>query len=202
MHIRIEMTLYLAHVGLWLVVITNAVAIALLYNYIAIQHIQQTQGPPYGSSLAELHLRSIDGAGVFPIDRRYTFLFVAGPECVGCMLARQHFRNLAARQRDTVASVAIFAGGLSETRAYASDLQPHITPVADPSRRVREALRVVSTPFGILLDRTGRVVKKGYLGSTADLDDFLHPPDSLVRSPQVEMSLTDPIRRVIERHLG
>lgn len=91
----------------------------------------------------------------------------------------------------------------SEARRFAGPLVNRTRVVADSRWKLGTAVRISSTPFGLLLDEHNVVVAKGMSAHSADLDWFIEQLEigNRERLPAVELAhITLPRDRMEVRH--
>lgn len=130
-------------------------------------------GPTIGSHLVDLDVGTINGSGTLTLgtyrDGENTLLVFMSPMCETC----QHLiEPLNALARDTMHSLrlaVIIRADEQACRAFLSVFPLHIPAVCDRDRTITMGLDIHRTPFGLLYNDHGTLIRKGVIGEQEDL---------------------------------
>jgi hypothetical protein len=97
------------------------------------------------------------------------------------VLARDNVSGLARRLPDAIDTIVICGGPAESCKQYLGPLDSKVLRVIDNTRRIAAVWRVSSTPFALITDHNGRVLKKinalseeGLNGLVGALPDHQH----------------------------
>ncbi|HLX58778.1 MAG TPA: hypothetical protein VKR83_17295 [Ktedonobacteraceae bacterium] len=130
-------------------------------------------GPTIGSPLVDLDAQSINGFGNLlwtTLDKGEARLFVfMSPMCEACQHIVEPLNALVAHTNRAVRSVVIMRADEQACRAFLSVFPLHMPVVCDRDRAITMELNVHRTPFGLLYNDHGILIRKALLEGQEDL---------------------------------
>ncbi len=128
-------------------------------------------GPVIGSPLVDLEAETINGFGTLTLlrDHDTTLLVFMSPMCEACQHLVEPLNALVANVRRAVHPMVIMRADEQGCKAFLSVFPLHMPVVCDRDRRITMGLDVHRTPFGLLYDEHGTLIRKGLLAGHEDL---------------------------------
>ena len=130
-------------------------------------------GPSIGSSLTDLESGTINGFGTLHLaalrERRKLLLVFMSPLCETCQHIVEPLNSLVADVRRGVGTAAIIRGDEQSCRAFLKLFPLNMPVVCDDDRAITMGLDIHRTPFGLLYDEQGILIRKGFVGGHEDL---------------------------------
>jgi methylamine dehydrogenase accessory protein MauD len=130
-------------------------------------------GPAIGSSIVDLEADTINGFGtLIPAtlqERGSTLLVFMSPMCETCQHIVEPLNALAADAARAISPNVIMRADEQACRAFLSVFPLHMPVVCDRDRTITMGLDVHRTPFGLLYDEQGTLIRKGLLEGQEDL---------------------------------
>ncbi|GAC1350710.1 MAG: hypothetical protein NVS4B9_33550 [Ktedonobacteraceae bacterium] len=137
----------------------------------------ENDGPVIGSPLADLEIGTINGFGTLnPTtlrDRGSTLLVFMSPLCETCQHLVEPLNALVANTTRAVYPLVIIRADEQGCRAFLSVFPLRMPVVCDRDRTITMGLDVHRTPFGLLYDEQGTLIRKGLLEGHEDLQALL-----------------------------
>lgn len=180
----------LSYAVLWLLVMALSVAVYVLLRHegqllIKSKSVRENQGPDIGSPLPQFNLRDYSGTrlDISANPGRPTLIVLAVENCQLCERALPALRDVAMERSDELNTTFVYPGTSADFERLRHNLTSLTRVVHDPRKSVIRRLRVTHTPFGILVDPYGVVLKKAILNDRSNVDWLLEPlSDSAVRN--------------------
>ena len=130
-------------------------------------------GPAIGSPIVDLEAEAINGFGTLALtplrDQDTTLLVFMSPMCEGCQHIVEPLNALVAYAARAVRAVVIMRADEHGCKAFLSVFPLHMPVVCDWDRSITMGLDVHRTPFGLLYDEHGTLIRKGLLAGHEDL---------------------------------
>jgi methylamine dehydrogenase accessory protein MauD len=128
-------------------------------------------GPAIGSPIVDLEAETINGFGTLTLlrDHDSTLLVFMSPMCEACQHLVEPLNALVADVRRAVRPVVIMRADEQGCKAFLSVFPLSMPVVCDWDRRITMGLDVHRTPFGLLYDEHGILIRKGLLAGHEDL---------------------------------
>ncbi len=130
-------------------------------------------GLAIGSPLVDLEADTINGFGTLNLallpDHDTTLLVFMSPMCEGCQHMVESLNALVADATRAVRAVVIMRADEQGCKAFLSAFPLHMPVVCDRDRSITMGLDVHRTPFGLLYDEHGTLIRKGLLAGHEDL---------------------------------
>lgn len=137
----------------------------------------EEDGPPIGSRLPELRAESINGFGVVSSATRYrrgpTLLLFMSPLCEGCQHVVGALNALVDQGPGSVSPVVIMRADTRGCLAFLAVFPLRLPVVCDETRSITLDFDVHRTPFGLLYDGQGILVRKGLASAYEDIQALL-----------------------------
>lgn len=137
----------------------------------------ENDGPPVGSYLPRLTATTVNDFGSIslPADRGRgsTLLMFMSPLCDTCQQAVGPLNALARDQERAVQPIAIVKGDSQGCEAFLSVFPLQMPTVCDVDRRITMNFEVHRSPFALLYDAAGVLVRKGVITGYNDLKALL-----------------------------
>lgn len=177
-----SLPLYIAFVGLWVVVLFNTVlllgVIRTVYRKSGhLTEVGKSQEPlAPGSRLPAFSIEDATGQTIdnAAIAGRQTALLFVSPDCDSCSVTLE---ELDALKTKTGGNVVVFC--LADHTACADLIETHrlrVPVVVDDEHRIAGLLRVSSAPTAVLVDRLGNVETYGHPRAPVELESLLTIP--------------------------
>ncbi len=156
-------------------------------------------GPPIGSRLPEISQPSMAGHGRVNIGEpgaTQTLLAILTPTCRGCHRAAESLNTLLKTRNSTMRTFIVMRGEEESCRLFTSLFEPQCPVAWDAGERLITALQVNATPFGLLYDEAGVLVRKGVIEEFDHLLALLADPAASrkARSMVHPQSTAPPVR--------
>lgn len=130
-------------------------------------------GPTIGSPLIDLEVETINGFETLTSatlrDHGSTLLVFMSPLCETCQRIVEPLNILVEDAAHTLHAAVIIRGDKQSCRAFVSLFPLHIPVVCDSDRAITMGLDIHRTPFGLLYDKHGILIRKGVIGEHEDL---------------------------------
>jgi methylamine dehydrogenase accessory protein MauD len=128
-------------------------------------------GPAIGSSLVDLEAETINGFGTLTLlrDHESTLLVFMSPMCEACQHLVEPLNALVVDARRAARPVVIMRADEQGCKAFLSVFPLRMPVVCDRDRRITMGLDVHRTPFGLLYDEHGILIRKGLLAGHEEL---------------------------------
>lgn len=130
-------------------------------------------GPGISSPITDLEVETINGFGTLILatlpERGSTLLVFMSPMCETCQHVVAPLNALVADAATTVRAAVIMRADEQACRAFLSVFPLHMPVVCDHDRMITMGLDVHRTPFGLLYDEHGTLIRKGLLEGQEDL---------------------------------
>ncbi len=128
-------------------------------------------GPAIGLPLVDLEIDTINGFGTLTLlrDHDTTLLVFISPTCEACQHLVEPLNALVADARRAVRPVVIMRADEQGCKAFLSVFPLRMPVVCDRDRRITMGLDVHRTPFGLLYNEHGTLIRKGLLVGHEDL---------------------------------
>ena len=130
-------------------------------------------GPTIGSPLVDLEATTINGFGAMTPatlrDQGRTLLVFMSPLCETCQHIVEPLNLLVEDAARTLHAAVIMRGDTQSCRAFVSLFPLHIPVICDSDRAITMGLDIHRTPFGLLYDEHGTLIRKGVIGKHEDL---------------------------------
>jgi hypothetical protein len=158
--------------ALWGVIGLTAVAVSLALRHtlrLERELLDASDGLEVGSEVAPVRLPDLDGRSrnLLPAAGRRLALAFLSPACSACSQVSRIISALPDVEGTDV--IAVCQASAAATRRYAERERLFVPVVPDPDGAATRALQVSGIPFVILLDRQGRVERKGVPASYRDM---------------------------------
>lgn len=178
-----------SYAALWLVVAVLTIVVIGMLRQIGILQQSNTvpkagtgnkpsiedDGPAVGSRMLEFHGESINGFGLVSssdtIRRGATLLVFMSPLCEGCQHAAEALS--APRAEGDPSLVVIMRADMRSSLAFLSVFPLHAPMVCDEDRAITLNFGVHRSPFALLYDERGVLVRKGTATAQEDLRALL-----------------------------
>jgi len=180
-----------SYLVLWVLVVVGCLLLlgvlrqlGLLYRHFEPPAAQQAQeensipalehdGPTIGSPLMDLEEGTINGFGTLTLtarrDGENTLLMFMSPLCETCQHIVDPLNALATDAARALHLAVIIRGDEQACRAFLSIFPLHMPVVCDRERSITMGLDIHRTPFGLLYDEHGTLIRKGLIGGQEDL---------------------------------
>jgi hypothetical protein len=133
----------------------------------------ENEGPTIGSPLVDLEADTINGFGPLTRatlrDRSRTLLVFMSPLCETCQHIVQPLNFLVEDAAHTLRTTVIMRGDQQACRTFVSLFPLHIPVVCDYDSTITMELGIHGTPFGLLYDEHGILIRKGIIEEQEDL---------------------------------
>jgi len=133
----------------------------------------ENDGPAIGSPIVDLDADTINGFGNLVLnkpDKGGSTLFVfMSPMCEACQYIVEPLNALVANAARAVRPVVIMRADEQACRAFLSVFPLHMPVVCDSDRTITMGLDIHRTPFGLLYDEHGTLIRKGLFEGHEDL---------------------------------
>jgi methylamine dehydrogenase accessory protein MauD len=130
-------------------------------------------GPGLGSPLADLKVGTINGFGtvsaVTQHGNRTLLLVFMSPMCETCQHIVDPLNALVEDAVHTLRAAVIMRGDEQACQAFLSVFPLHMPVVCDHDRTITMGLGIHRTPFGLLYDEHGILIRKGVLEGQEDI---------------------------------
>ncbi len=130
-------------------------------------------GPAIGSPIVDLEADTINGFGtLIPAtlhEHGSTLLVFMSPMCETCQHIVEPLNALAADAARAVRAAVIMRADEQACRAFLSVFPLHMPVVCDSDRAITMGLDIHRTPFGLLYDEHGTLIRKGVVEGHEDL---------------------------------
>lgn len=134
-------------------------------------------GPSIGSRLPDVVAETVNDFGVvsLPIERRQvaTLLMFMSAMCESCQHITDALNLLARDNGRAVWPIAILRADEPACRAFISIFPLHLPTICDSQRTLTVQFDVHRTPFGLLYDEHGTLIRKGIVMGNDDLKALL-----------------------------
>lgn len=152
----------------------------------------ENDGPVIGAYLPELTLETIDHASSLsltsPLANQKTLLFFLSPTCESCQHLVAPINALIERGIYDGRAIAILKADEYAARGYLSLFPLHIPTICDQDSTIIRSFGVHRTPFALLYDEQGLLIKKGIVQEKAELLTFLEENRALPSSDGIAIS--------------
>lgn len=133
----------------------------------------ELDGPPVGSPLMNLEVETINKTGHLKLmalheDRPLLVMFMS-PLCETCQHIVEPLNALVTDVSYGVRPTVIMRGDEQMCRAFLSVFPLHMPVVCDKERTITKGFGIHHTPFGLLYDVHGTLIRKGLVGDEDDL---------------------------------
>jgi methylamine dehydrogenase accessory protein MauD len=133
----------------------------------------ENDGPAIGSPLPDLEASTINGFGTLTMttlhDHSSTLLVFMSPMCETCQHIVEPLNALVVNVARGVSPIVIMRADEQACRAFVSVFPLRMPVVCDSDRSITMGLDVHRTPFGLLYDEHGTLIRKGLLERHEDL---------------------------------
>lgn len=130
-------------------------------------------GPAIGSPIVNLEAETINGFGRLILARRpereSTLLMFLSPMCETCQHVVEPLNAAAADAGRAVSPAVIMRADEHACRAFQSVFPLHLPVVCDREGTITMGLDIHRTPFGLLYDEQGTLIRKGEVEGEEDL---------------------------------
>lgn len=135
----------------------------------------ENDGPPIGSPLVDLEVSTINGFGsVTPAhEHGHTLLVFMSPLCETCQNIVEPLNLLLDEAARNLQAAVIMRGNEQSCQAFVKLFPLHMPVVCDSDRGITMGLNIHSTPFGLLYDEHGLLIRKGIISEQEDLQALL-----------------------------
>ncbi|HLX56642.1 MAG TPA: hypothetical protein VKR83_06435 [Ktedonobacteraceae bacterium] len=133
----------------------------------------EEDGPTIGSPLVDLEVSTINGFGTLtpatPREGGSTLLVFMSPMCEACQYIVEPLNALAEDAARPVHLAVIMRADEQACRAFLSVFPLHLPVVCDRDRTITMGLDIHRTPFGLLYNEQGTLIRKGLVEGQEDL---------------------------------
>jgi methylamine dehydrogenase accessory protein MauD len=133
----------------------------------------ENDGPVIGSPIAELDAVTINGFGTVALPKvsqgSSTLLVFMSPMCETCQHLVEPLNVLVADAKRSVHPIVIMRADEQACRAFLGVFPLHMPVICDSDRSITMGLDVHRTPFGLLYDGHGTLIRKGLIEGSEDL---------------------------------
>lgn len=130
-------------------------------------------GPLIGSPLTDLEIGTINNFGTLTLaslhERSPLLLMFMSPLCETCQHIVESLNALVADARRVIHAAVIIRGDEQASQAFLSIFPLHMPVVCDSKRTITMGLDIHRTPFGLLYNEYGTLIRKGLVGDQEDL---------------------------------
>jgi methylamine dehydrogenase accessory protein MauD len=130
-------------------------------------------GPALGSPLADLEVGTINGFGTLTAftqrSQGILLLVFLSPMCETCQHIVEPLNALVEDAMRALRTAVIMRGDEQACRAFLSVFPLHMPVVCDHDRTITMGLDIHRTPFGLLYDEHGILIRKGVLEGQEDI---------------------------------
>jgi hypothetical protein len=170
----------ISYIILWMLVLTLAGGLLLLFRYHGRQLMmssagREEQGPPVGSKLRAGRVDGVNGLSTIigqPTSHNRQVVVWLSATCAPCLEAWESLKNSPLPATGGVEVVALFRGRPKDVVPLAASAAPGVIVVADTAGRLTRGHHVGTVPFGAVLDDSGRLLEMGP-GSSASFVSHL-----------------------------
>ncbi|GAC1388299.1 MAG: hypothetical protein NVSMB33_17890 [Ktedonobacteraceae bacterium] len=133
----------------------------------------ELDGPTIGSPLTNLEVETINSSGHLKLtslneDRPLLVMFMS-PLCETCQHIVEPLNALVTNVSYGIRPTVIMRGDEQMCRAFLSVFPLHMPVVCDKERTITKGFGIHHTPFGLLYDVDGTLIRKGIVGDADDL---------------------------------
>ena len=137
----------------------------------------ENDGPLAGSELPELEIETINGFGLLLLTKankgRDLLLIFMSALCESCQFAVEPLNEFVDEGKHNVSIAIIMRSDLETCQAFLR-LFPLRSPViCDLDRSITKSFNVHGTPFGLVYDANGKLVRRGLVRGQEDLQNLL-----------------------------
>jgi methylamine dehydrogenase accessory protein MauD len=155
--------------------------LGLVYHQLELRPLQtqegiptlENDGPAIGSPIVNLEADTINGFGsliLAPVpDRGTTLLVFMSPMCEACQHIVEPLNTLAVDMMRIIRMAVIMRADEQACRAFLSVFPLHMPVLCDYDRAFTMGLDIHRTPFGLLYDEHGILIRKGLVERHEDL---------------------------------
>lgn len=131
----------------------------------------ENDGPAIGTPIVDLEANTMNGFGTLTTlrDQSPTLLVLISPMCETCQHVVEPLNALVADDGRAIHPVVIMRADEQGCRAFLSVFPLHMPVICDRDQTITMGLRVHRTPFGLLYDEHGTLVRKGLIEGHDDL---------------------------------
>jgi methylamine dehydrogenase accessory protein MauD len=181
-----------SYLTLWGLVIVMGLLLVGVLHQLGVLHLQIEQlrtapevtpptpeddGPAIGSPLPDLVAESVNGFGaIAPAtlrNQRGALLVFMSPMCELCQQVVEPLNALVEDASQGVRPIVIMRADEQGCRAFLSVFPLRMPTLCDNDRTITMGFKVHRTPFGLLYDEQGTLVRKGLVEGEADLAALL-----------------------------
>jgi thiol-disulfide isomerase/thioredoxin len=175
---------YVSYVALWLLLLTTAVLVLLLYRHFGMMSLGtlegvQRDGLPIGSVAPPISGVTAAGQDTAwePKPGQPQLLLFAAPDCEPCATVLPHVERLARAVNGGLGIAAVVPGPREEVAHFVERYRPSFPCLAEDGSGAFTRYRVRATPFGFVIGTDGRVLAKGLCGDQVRLRALLEAAD-------------------------
>lgn len=178
-----------SYIGLWVIVILLVLLVVGLLQQLGLLQRQfgqlgteQTQslasppppaeqdGPALGSLLPDLNVESVNGFGNLTLRENTQMLVLfMSPMCEGCQKIVDSVNELIESQIYRGRVVVILRGDDHARQAFLKVFPLRVAVIQDRDSRITKSFAVQHSPFGLLYDTAGSLIRKGVIVRNEDL---------------------------------
>lgn len=133
----------------------------------------EKDGPNIGSGLPELIVEAVNGFGTVALPTSYnergTLLLFLAPTCKSCQHVVDPLNTLLDEGAYDGNTIAILRADEQGCQAFLNVFPLHLPVVCDSEHAISMSFDVHRTPFGLLYDRHGNLVRKGIVEGQEDI---------------------------------
>ena len=177
-----------SYVVLWVLVVAMGLLLIGLLRQIGLLQLQREQprgkpdagmptlendGPRIGTRIPYLVAETVNGLGTVPLadltERGGVVLMFMSPMCETCQHVVEPLNALAHDAARGVQPIVIMRADEQACKAFVSVFPLHMPLVCDSDRTITMGLDIHRTPFGLLYDAHGTLIRKGLVEGQEDL---------------------------------
>jgi hypothetical protein len=175
---------YVSYVALWLLMLTIAVLVLLLYRHFGMMSLGtlegvQRDGLPIGSVAPAISGITAAGQTIAwePKRGQPQLILFAAPDCEPCAAVLPHAGRLAHAVDGTLGITVVVPGPRGEAARFAERYRPPFPCLAEDGSGAFGRYRVRVTPFAFVVGGDGRILAKGLCGDQARLRGLFEAAD-------------------------
>lgn len=181
-----------SYVGLWLVVVIQAIVLLELLRQIGILRqrmppepgaLLTDEGLPRGATAPSFTVHDVETGAIIPHLRdrsRMTLLVFLSPSCAGCHALAPELRRFARDYEKEIAVAVVCPGSSEECAQYRRRYALEFPVVADPDHAISRSFKVQRTPSATMIDDLGRVRIHGIPNNRQHLEGLLEEEGTLM----------------------